>query len=80
MCPRMCPKFYGSLLAAHGSFVPHLRLQLLEEVLDHDQLVCRPSTAILNHHKPLIARYGGLDQSGEPFLLASEWQVSEPLQ
>ncbi len=41
------------------SFVPHLRLQLLEEVLDHDQLaplitITSTSTQNPNHEHPLI--------------------------
>ncbi len=43
----------GSGLLRRG-LVPHLRLQLLEEVLDYDQLARLLDTAIPNHHEPLI--------------------------
>ncbi len=53
MCPRMCPKFLQ--LVARSS-VPHLRLQLLEEILDYDQLARSLPAKALHHHEPLIVR------------------------
>ncbi len=57
--PKNVPKFYGLRLTAHGSLIPHLRLQLLEEALDHDQLARHVTITGPLGVSSSVTQYGG---------------------